>query len=338
MAGRTQLESIVPVSVTRLLTVCAVLTLWAAALAPVAFGQVHHVQEMNTEQIRALDRQRTVVVLPGGILEQHGPYLPSFTDGYRNERLTQDLADAIVARPGWSVLVFPLIPLGVGGANEIGGKYSFSGTYAVRMATLRAVLMDLATELGDQGFKWIFVVHSHGSPNHQLALDQASDYFHDTYGGRMVNLFGLIRPELLKVSQDLMSDEERKADETAIDHGAMRETSEVLFLHPELVNPGFRSATPYRTRDPKHAADVASGGNWPGYFGSPSAASAAYGAKYWQHFSSWSVNLALRILDGLDYSQIKRVEENPVSQAALEDERRRQQKQSEWLKAKGHER
>jgi creatinine amidohydrolase/Fe(II)-dependent formamide hydrolase-like protein len=338
MAGRTQLESIVPVSVTRLLTVCAVLTLWAAALAPVAFGQVHHVQEMNTEQIRALDRQRTVVVLPGGILEQHGPYLPSLTDGYRNERLTQDLADAIVARPGWSVLVFPLIPLGVGGANEIGGKYSFSGTYAVRMATLRAVLMDLATELGDQGFKWIFVVHSHGSPNHQLALDQAGDYFHDTYGGRMVNLFGLIRPELLKVSQDLMSDEERKADETAIDHGAMRETSEVLFLHPELVNPGFRSATPYRTRDPKHAADVASGGNWPGYFGSPSAASAAYGAKYWQHFSSWSVNLALRILDGLDYSQIKRVEENPVSQAALEDERRRQQKQSEWLKAKGHER
>jgi creatinine amidohydrolase/Fe(II)-dependent formamide hydrolase-like protein len=338
MAGRTQLESIVPVSVTRLLTVCAVLTLWAAALAPVAFGQVHHVQEMNTEQIRALDRQRTVVVLPGGILEQHGPYLPSFTDGYRNERLTQDLADAIVARPGWSVLVFPLIPLGVGGANEIGRKYSFSGTYAVRMATLRAVLMDLATELGDQGFKWIFVVHSHGSPNHQLALDQAGDYFHDTYGGRMVNLFGLIRPELLKVSQDLMSDEERKADETAIDHGAMRETSEVLFLHPELVNPGFRSATPYRTRDPKHAADVASGGNWPGYFGSPSAASAAYGAKYWQHFSSWSVNLALRILDGLDYSQIKRVEENPVSQAALEDERRRQQKQSEWLKAKGHER
>ena len=338
MAGRTQLESLVPVSVTRLPTVCAVLTLWAAALAPVAFGQVHHVQEMNTEQIRALDRQRTVVVLPGGILEQHGPYLPSFTDGYRNERLTQDLADAIVAKPGWSVLVFPLIPLGVGGANEIGRKYSFSGTYAVRMATLRAVLMDLATELGDQGFKWIFVVHLHGSPNHHLALNQAGDYFHDTYGGRMVNLFGLIRPELLKVSQDLMSDEERKADETAIDHGAMRETSEVLFLHPELVNPGFRSATPYRTRDPKHAADVASGGNWPGYFGSPSAASAAYGAKYWQHFSSRAVTLALKILDGFDYSQIKGVEENPVSQAALEDERRRQQRQSEWLKAKGHER
>jgi len=338
MTMRKRPNSIGRVPAKRLLPVCAALTLWAAGFAPVAFGQVYHVEGMNTEQIRALDPQRTVVVLPGGILEQHGPYLPSFTDGYRNERLTQDLAGAIVARPGWSVLVFPLIPLGVGGANEIGGKYSFSGTYAVRMATLRAVLMDLATELGDQGFKWIFVVHAHGSPNHHLALNQAGDYFHDTYGGHMVNLFSLIRPELAKVSQDLMSDEERKADETAIDHGAMRETSEILFLHPELVNPRFRSAAPYRTRDPKHAADIASAGNWPGYFGSPSAASAEYGAKYWQHYSSWSVNLALRILDGFDYSQIKRVEENPVSKAALEDERRKQQKQSEWLKAKGHER
>ena len=338
MAGRTRMDSIGPVSVKRLLTVCAVLAFWAIGLAPVAFGQVYHVQQMNTEQIRALDRQRTVVILPGGILEQHGPYLPSFTDGYRNERLTQDLASAIVARPGWSVLVFPLIPLGAGGANEIGRKYSFSGTFAVRMATLRAVFMDLATELGDQGFKWIFVVHSHGSPNHYLALNQAGDYFHDSYGGRMVNLFGLIRPELDKVSQDLMSDDERKADETAIDHGAMRETSEILFLHPELVNPGFRTATPYRTRDPKHAADIARAENWPGYFGSPSVASAAYGAKYWQHFSSWAVELALKVLDGFDYSQIKGVEENPISQAALENERRKQQKQSEWLKAKGHER
>lgn len=52
---------------------------------------IYHVKDMNTEQIRALDRDKTVVLLPGGILEQHGSYLPSFTDGYMNERLTQEL-------------------------------------------------------------------------------------------------------------------------------------------------------------------------------------------------------------------------------------------------------
>ena len=58
------------------------------------------------------------------------------------------------------------------------------------MATLRATYMDLANELGDQGFRWIFLVHNHGAPNNHKALNQASDYFHDVYGGTMVHLFG----------------------------------------------------------------------------------------------------------------------------------------------------
>ena len=45
-----------------------------------ASAQIYRVAEMNTDQIRALDRETTIVLLPGGILEQHGPYLPSFTD------------------------------------------------------------------------------------------------------------------------------------------------------------------------------------------------------------------------------------------------------------------
>lgn len=98
------------------------LFLGLAVFATQAFAQIYHVKGMNTEQIRALDRDKTAVLLPGGILEQHGPYLPSFTDGYMIERLTHELANAIVERPGWQVLVFPLIPLGAGGANEIGSK------------------------------------------------------------------------------------------------------------------------------------------------------------------------------------------------------------------------
>ena len=78
-----------------------------------------------------------------------------------------------------------MIPLGSGGANEIGEKWSYPGSYTVRPATLRAVYMDLATSLGEQGFRWIFVVNSHGSPNHNVVLDQAGDYFRDTFGGHM---------------------------------------------------------------------------------------------------------------------------------------------------------
>ena len=156
-----------------------------------AEAQVYGLAELNIDQIRMLDRQRTVILIPGGILEEHGPYLPSFTDGYLNERLTEDLAAAIAKRPGWAAVVFPIIPLGSDGANRIGEKHVFPGSYPIRTATLRAVFMDLATEFGEQGFQWIFVIHGHGSPNHNRALDQAGEYFRDTYGGHMVNLTGL---------------------------------------------------------------------------------------------------------------------------------------------------
>jgi hypothetical protein len=92
-----------------------------AALLWSTNAQVYRVAQMNADQIRALDKQKTAVVLPGGVLEQHGPHLPSYSDGYMNEWLTEKLAEVIVALPGWAVLVFPTIPLGHGGANEIGG-------------------------------------------------------------------------------------------------------------------------------------------------------------------------------------------------------------------------
>ena len=47
-------------------------------------------------------------ILNGGILEEHRPHLPSFTEGYSNEWLTQNLAEAMAARAGWAVLVFPI--------------------------------------------------------------------------------------------------------------------------------------------------------------------------------------------------------------------------------------
>jgi creatinine amidohydrolase len=75
-------------------------------------------------------------------------------------------------------------------------KYVFPGSYTVRPSTLRAIFMDLGTELGEQGFRWIFVVHAHGGLEHNRVLNQAGDYFHDIYGGHMVNLRALLRPQL----------------------------------------------------------------------------------------------------------------------------------------------
>jgi creatinine amidohydrolase len=291
----------------------AIVTVFLALSWGTASAQIYRVARMNSEQIRALDKQKTVVILPGGILEEHGPHLPSFTDGYSNEWLAERLAEAIAARPRWAVLVFPIIPLGHGGANEIGGKYVFPGTYAVRRDTLRAVFMDLAGELGEQGFRWVFVVHGHGSPFHNLILDQAGDYFRDSYGGRMVHLRGLEpTPEQLsklklRPPKPGLSELESKENGVLDVHAGFEETSRLMFLRPDLVNLIYRKLAPFTANNSAELFRVGKAVNWLGYIGSPRRATASDGAQLQQYRAAQDNALALAILDGsLDEQEIPR--------------------------------
>jgi creatinine amidohydrolase/Fe(II)-dependent formamide hydrolase-like protein len=125
--------------------------------------------------------------------------------------------------------MFPVIPLGAGGANEIGGKNVFPGTHAVRTDTLRTIFMDLGTELGERGFRWIFVLHGHGAPKHMTALDQAAEYFNDTYGGSMVNLLGLRSyGACFEAGKDLLTAEQQREDGFTV-HAGAEEHSQILY-------------------------------------------------------------------------------------------------------------
>ena len=325
--------------------VCATVLLGFACLlalgATPVCAQIRNLQELNATDIQGLDLQRTVVIIPGGILEEHGPYLPSFTDGYVNEYLSRHVAEAVVARPGWTVLLFTVIPLGDGGANQVGKKQVFAGTYHVHFSTLRAVFMDVASELGEAGFRWVFVVSAHGALRHQQALDQASDFFTDAYGGKMVHLTGLVptspTPSILN-----LTDAERQQNGLDV-HAGMTETSEMLFLRPELVAPGYRHAQPQSGSSWRELVDLGMRPGWPGYFGAPALATAARGAAILRSQSQDFAKLALRILDGFDYRTLQRRADQQLTDEAIKDcnaaadehARTVQVKQLAWLRAKG---
>lgn len=310
----------------------------ALSLDPrVASAQILKIAELNTEQIRALNREKTIVIVPGGILEEHGPFLPSFTDGYRNEATAAELAQLVVARQGWTALMLPTVPLGVGGANELGGHFSFPGTYAVRSTTLRAVFVDLASELGDQGFKWIFVVHLHGAPGQHRALDDAGDFFRDTYGGRMVHLYGLM-PVITAGAPSL---EPADAAENGLDmHAGRAETSDILFIRPDLVAPGYKTAPALPGRNWDELVRIAQAPGWPGYFGAPKQASAAEGRARIQQRSKVAAELMWRIVaDGADDRAIPRWSAMMAGSEAIANvdraeaahERAREERFATWL-------
>ena len=264
-------------------------------------AQVLRVADLNTRQIRELDRDRTVVLLQGGMLEEHGPYLPAFTDGILSARLTEALADGIAGRAtGWTVLVFPPISVGASGSNEIGGQFVFPGTYAVRPSTLRAVFMDMAGELGEQGFRWIMVVHVHGSPLHIGAIDEAGDYFRDTYGGTMVNLWGLL-PVLSGWGSVMgaLPDSVQREDGVSL-HAGLDEHSMMLYLDSALVAPDYVIAPTVAGANYDSSFAVARRPGWPGYLGAPRLATAQIGERIWTGFSTATIETAVAILNGAD--------------------------------------
>ncbi len=282
--------------------------LGCAALGATALpAQVLSVTDLNTRQIAALDRSRTVVLLQGGMLEEHGPYLPAFTDGILSARLTDALADGLARQmPGWTVLRFPVISVGASGSNEIGGQFVFPGTYTVRPSVLRAMFMDLATELGAQGFRWVMVVHVHGSPLHIEAIDDAGDYFHDVYGGTMVNLWGLL-PVLAGWGSVLgtLPDSVKREDGVSL-HAGLDEHSMMLYLDSSLVAPDFRAAPTVAGASYDSAFAVARRAGWPGYLGAPRLATAEVGKAIWDGFSGATIRTAVEILQGKDPAKYPR--------------------------------
>ena len=299
-------------------------------------------KELNTGQIQALDKNKTVVLIPGGILEEHGPYLPSFTDGYWNQKLTDTLSKVIAARKDWNVLLFPTIPLGNSGANDVGMKYSFPGTYTVRFETLRAIFMDIATELGEQGFKNIFIIHGHGAPNHQRALDQAADFFNETYQGKMINLMGLT-PIILNWFESSKTQQQQKEDGFTI-HAGMAETSSMLYIAPHLVDSGYKNATPFTGGSMEELVQIAQRPDWKGYFGSERLATSDFGRQPWNNNSKMFTQYVLDILDNkINADKIQRFGEYIkqskmdvlLDSLSLKEEQRRNEKQQSWLQKKG---
>jgi creatinine amidohydrolase/Fe(II)-dependent formamide hydrolase-like protein len=165
---------------------------------------------------------------------------------------------------------------------------------------LRAAFVDIASELGEQGFKWILLVHVHGSPLHIGALDDAGDFFRDTYGGTMVNLWGLL-PVLggWGGAMSVMTPAEKRADGVSL-HAGMDEHSLMLYLRPDLVAKDYRTAPPVSGANYAEDFAVARRDGWPGYLGAPHLATAAFGQRIWRAFADATVKTSIEILDGKD--------------------------------------
>jgi creatinine amidohydrolase/Fe(II)-dependent formamide hydrolase-like protein len=119
------------------------------------------------------------------------------------------------------------------------------GSLFFRPATTMAVLEDLGRTLAAQGFRDVVVSNFHGSPRHFLALEAACQRVSRRHRIRMVSVFSMMLarfttgPETL---EDVLAsfsgvDRSQLAGDT---HGGLLETSQLLALHGEWVDPDYK--------------------------------------------------------------------------------------------------
>ena len=137
-------------------------------------SKAYKLEELTWKQIDAFDRERTMFILPVGMIEQHGPHLPVGADTlgvmYEAQGASRRVSQAL---PDWNVVMMPPINYGQGGANLLGNMPIHPGTYAIRQSTLRSIVADLGRQVAENGFKWIFVMNGHGAPAHNIAINAA---------------------------------------------------------------------------------------------------------------------------------------------------------------------
>ena len=175
-------------------------------------------EEMTSPEIGALDREKMVVILPIGSVEQHGNHMPVGTDTILSHAVSLAAAgqagDAVVLPPPWYGF----------SAHHM----RFPGSVTLRVETLLALAGDIVDSVVAHGFKRILVVNGHGG--NAGAIDVlASTLGHRHYGkARLATLtyFALARDAIAAL---------RRSEPGGMGHACEFETSLVQHLRPELV-------------------------------------------------------------------------------------------------------
>jgi creatinine amidohydrolase len=253
------------------------------ALAQPRDLRVHKLAELAWPQIDALDRERTMFILPIGMIEEHGPHLPVASDTFGVEYEAGGVSKRVsAALPQWRVVLMPTIHYGETGANVIGGDLVHPGTYGIRHSTLRSLVADVGAQVAQNGFKWIFVMTGHASPSHGIAVNDACDFVSESFNVSMLHVSGLFRADAAIQSRArtiaLKHFSETEIASFGLDvHAGVGETSVNLALRPTLVDRDYKTLPSQAGRTFDELSAIATRPGWQGYLSTPSKATAAYG-------------------------------------------------------------
>ena len=225
--------------------------------------------ELTWPEARDALQAETVVLLPVGAIEAHGPHLSLETDVII-ATATADRAAALLAARGEQVVVLPLLVYGVSYVGTC-----FPGTTPVPAEILSGQVASLVREVARWGPRRFALVNAHLEPAHVAALRAGAAAVEAETGARVA--FADQREDRFAAA---LSEEFRRGAR----HGGAYETSIVLAAAPGRVRrellgslPPVWVDLPGRLRAGARTFAEAGGGE--GYFGDPATATAEEGER-----------------------------------------------------------
>ena len=232
------------------------------------------------EARRVARSPRTVVLLPLGALEQHGPHLPLSVDWIGSEELARRIAPHL-RRRRWRPLLAPSLPYG---ASPLAAAWP--GTVSLTPATTARLIVEVVRSLARHGFRRFVLTNYQADPGHLRAIARARRAL--AHGSRVQVLVAGFAPDdgranpMLDPRVRRLMRSTRPAGEW---HAGELETAMMLAVAPALVRRAVARRLPAAwvdwagalARGARTFEAMNRGGR--GYFGSPAAARASTGRR-----------------------------------------------------------
>jgi creatinine amidohydrolase len=229
---------------------------------------VHELRDLTWPAFAAIEKRKSVAVLPLGAIEAHGPHLPLGTDIVIAEAMAQAGAERLSAH-GYEVVVLPALPVAPAPFAA-----AFEGTLDTSADAATAVITGIADSLARAGVRTLAIANAHHDPAHVAAIRAA-------VRESAPDAATIVFPDLTRRRwAERLTDEFR----SGACHAGRYEGSIVLASAPSLVDETRRATLP---ANPQSLVDAirrgdstfAEAGGPDAYFGWPADATAAEGRE-----------------------------------------------------------
>ncbi|WP_312334343.1 creatininase family protein [Anaerospora hongkongensis] len=181
-------------------------------------------EELTLDDALELAEKRGIIIVPVATTEAHGNHLPLGTDTYTAEWIALELS----RKTGLPALVPTPVRAGASPTFHYDRKGDpVPGTLAVSHSTLHAFLKDIIRGLWTSGFRKVIIIQGHGQePNLQVITQEVATELRREDKSIFI---------AAATYWELAAETLRREVTTPFYHSGEEETSNVLFVRPELV-------------------------------------------------------------------------------------------------------